>query len=236
MQYIVTAAQVRSYLELNSPGSTSRYSDETIGSNIRAAQSFLEAKCHRFFFNRTAHVWATTTMLQAQVRIPGFRSFSSVTWGGAALTVGLPGNDANASCWAIPESHEGVEYPLYTALQFRPWRTDGSGPWWLSDSGWFDRNLDSPWYPGNQGGGYSFTSMPNDLVIVGDAGYAQGTEPEALMHAIKVLASFYTQRPASIMSDVSITPAFGSLPFTQLPAEVVEFIADWKSGQQVVSV
>ena len=42
---------------------------------------------------------------------------------------------------------------------------------WLADRGWWDKALDSPFYPGNWGGGYAWTSMPDDLVITGDAGF-----------------------------------------------------------------
>jgi hypothetical protein len=236
VNYIVTAGQVRDYLELNSPGSSSKYSDDTIGSNLRAAQSMLEQKTHRFLFDRTAFTWATTTMLMAQVQIPGFRSFTSVSWGGSVLSVGLPGNDLNASCWAIAEQAPGVEFPLYTALQFRAHRAESTMPWWIADPGWFDKGLDMRSYPGNWGGGYAYASMPNDLVILGNAGYAPGTEPDALRHAVKVLASFYTMRPASVMANIMLTAGGAGLTVDQLPPEVIEFVYDWKLGTQVVSV
>lgn len=236
MNLIVTESQVRDYLELNSPGSSSKYSDQTIASNLRAAQSFLESATHRFLFDHPAVTWARTSMLQAQVALPGFRAFTTVTWGGSVMTVGYPGNDTNASCWVLAEEGPGVEFPLYVGMQFRPWRVDNDRPWWLADSQWFDKALDSPFYPGNWGGGYAWTSMPNDLVIVGDGGYAAGTEPEALKHAIKVLASFYTMRPASILADVAITPQGGVLTYSQLPTEAVAFIRDWKIGRQVQSM
>ncbi len=224
MNLIVTSDQVRAYLELNTPGSTSRYSDETINSNIRAAQSTLE-------FN--------TTLLQAQVALPGFRSFSRVTWGTTIMTVGLPDNSVdNPSCWGLWEASPGIpdDSRLIIGLQFRPWRVDNDRPWWYADSQWFDKLLDSPFYPGNWGGGYAFTSMPNDLVITGDGGYAPGSEPEAVKQAVKVLASFYTMRPASILATVAITPQGSVLNYSDLPAEVSQFIADWKIGMQAQSV
>lgn len=236
MNFIVAPDDVRQYLELNSPGSTSKYSDQTIGSNIRSAQSYLEQECHAYFWDHGTVTWSTTSMTQAQVPIPGFRAFTSVTWGTTAMTVGLPGDNSSPSVWAIPEQSPGLDTPLYVALQFRPWRVQDAGPWWLADSGWFDKGLDSPFYPGNYGGGYAFTSMPNDLVIVGDGGYAAGTEPENLRHAVKVLAAFYTMRPASILADVAITPSGGVITYSQMPAEVSEFIADRQSGQQVASL
>ncbi len=148
-------------------------------------------------------------MLQAQIPIPGFRAFTSVTWGGSSLVVGFAAGD-QASCWAIPDP---LNTGTYVALQFRAWRADSDRPWWLADRNWWDKALDSPYYPGNWGGGYAWTSMPDDLVIVGDVGYNsslpvdEGGYPSAFLHCIKVLASFYTMRPASILADVAITPS-----------------------------
>jgi hypothetical protein len=234
---IVSQTAVRDYLELNSPGSSSKYSDETIGSNIRAAQTYLEAECHRFFYDHPNVTVGITTMLAAQVAIPGFRSIASCVWGGATLSVAFPGDgNQTPSAWAILEQSPGVSDPVAVALQFRAWRADSDRPWWYADSQWWDKSLDSPFYPGNRGGGYAWTSMPNDLVIVGDGGYASGNEPFTLLHAVKVLAGFYTMRPASILADVAITPAGGVVTYSQMPAEVVEFVADWKIGQQVASM
>lgn len=229
MPLLVSAASVREYLELNATASTSRYTDSTIGSNIRAATSALEAACSRYFADRTFDVgtpWTTTTMLRAIVSLPGFRTFTSILFGGVTMTV-------DQSCWVIPDAQQtGV----YTGIQFRAFRADGNHSWWRADPGWFDKALDSPFYPGNYGGGYAYTSMPNDLRIAGSAGYAAGSEPDALLHAIKVLAGFYTMRPASILADSAITPQGGVLTYSQMPAEVRQFVADWRAGEQVVSV
>ncbi len=79
--------------------------------------------------------------------------------------------------------------------------------------------------------------MPDDLIVVGDGGYAAGSEPFYLRHAVKVLASFYTQRGPTILADTIITPAGGVMQASRLPGEVDDFIADWKiGGQQVVSM
>jgi|GEM_PF-1595098 len=242
MSLIISTDEVREYLRLNTPGSTSTYSDATIGSNIRAATRFLERRTGRFFLDRPQVKWTIpgATMLQAQVAIPGFRQFTSVTWGGSSLTVGFaPGG--SASCWAIPDA---LNTGVYVALQFRAWRADNDRPWWLANPNWFDQLNDSPYYPGNLGGGFAWTSLPDDLVIVGDGGYDSTVAidtapgyPEDFTHALKVLAAFYTMRPASILADVAITPAGGVLNYTSLPAEVVAFIADNKiGGQQAVSV
>ena len=233
--YIVSPTDVRDYLELNSPGSTSRYTDASIGSNILAAQDYLERRTGRYFVDRPSITWTreNATMLQAQVSIPGFRSFTSVTWGGAALTVGFAAGDT-ASVWALPDA---LNSGIYVALQFRAWRADSDRPWYLADSNWWDKALDNPFYPGNWGGGYAWTSMPDDLVVVGDGGYPAGSEPYFLRHAVKVLAAFYTQRGPTILADTIITPAGGVMQASRLPGEVMDFIADWKiGGQQVVSM
>lgn len=238
MNLIVTAEQVREYLTLNPTSASSRYTDDTINSNIMAAQAFLERRSRRFLYDHPAETWATTTLLQAQVALPGFRSFSSVTWGGAALTVATPLVDTpNPSAWGLLEPGEGIpdDQRLVVALQFRPWRRDGDRAWWYADKLWWDKGLDSPFYPGNYGGGFAWTSMPNDLVIVGDGGYAPGSEPWEVRHVIKVLAAWYTMRPASIMSDVAATPGGGQLQYQELPPEVGAFLAGFKHGTQAQS-
>lgn len=236
MTYLAVSTQaVRDYLELNATPSSSRYSDATIGSNVRSAQWYLEHKTGRFFLDRPGTTWTIpgATLLRAQVALPGFRAFTSVQWGGASLTVGFAAGDS-ASAWAIPDL---LNTGVYTALQFRAWRVDSDPHWYWADRSWWDKALDSPYYPGNWGGGYAWTSMPDDLVITGDGGYAQGSEPDIFLHVVKVLAGFYTMRPASILADVAITPAGGVLNYTRLPSEVVEFVADWKlGGDQVVSM
>lgn len=238
MNYIVTPEQVRAYLELNQPGSTSRYTDETIGSNIRAAQSDLETVCRRFFYDHPGITWATTTMLAAQVALPGFRTFTSCTWGGATISIAVPGDgNQSPSAWGLWEQTPGTsDNPLVIGLQFRAWRVDNDMPWYFADRLWWDKMLDSPFYPGNYGGGYAWTSMPNDLVIVGDGGYAAGTEPEAVKDAVKVFAAWKTIRPAGLLGGIGITPGGGSTDYSTLPAEVRDFIADWSIGQQAASM
>lgn len=238
MNYIVTPAQVRDYLELNSPGTSSRYSDETIGSNIRTAQSDLEATCRRFFYDHPGVTWATTTMLQAQVAIPGFRTITTCTWGGATISVAVPGDgNQSPSAWGLWEQTAGTaDNPLVVALQFRAWRVDNDMPWYFADRLWWDKALDNPFYPGNYGGGYAWTSMPNDLVIVGDGGYAAGTEPEAVKDAVKVYAAWKTVRPSGVMGGFAVTPEAGVIDYSHLPPEVRSFVADWRIGTQASSV
>ena len=228
---VISAKQVRDYMRLESPPSASTYSDETIGSNILAAQRKLEQETHRYLIDRPAITWTTTTMIRAQVPVPGFRTFDTVTWGGASLVVGFRSQDL-ASCWAIPDT---LMTGTYVALQFRAWRADNDAPWWLTDRLWFDKLLDSPFFPGNRGGGYAWTSMPDDLVVTGNAGWAQGSEPYDFLQAVKAMAAWYTMRPSSLMADIALTPS-GTAQYGQFPPEVASFIADYKIGQQVVSV
>lgn len=230
---LVSAADVRAYLSLNSAASTSQYTDGTIGSNILSAQSMLETATGRWFVDRPTAQFVTTSMLRPQVYIPGFRSFTSVTWGGSTLQVNLPG-ETNGSVWPLPDP---LMTGVYIGLQFRAIRADpGGAPWWIVDSQWFDKALDSPYYPGNYGGGYYYSSMPNDLIVEGAGGYDTTAVPNEALHAILVCASFYTMRPASLLSDVAITPQGGVLTYSQLPAEVQQFIAKWKLGEQMTSV
>lgn len=239
MTLLVSAADVRTYLDNVSATSSDQYSDGTIGSNILAAQSSLEQATGRFFVPRTFTSlipYKVTTQTVPQVALPGFRTFTTVTWAGTEVVIDV--NDSvNATVWGIPDLQQtGV----YIGIQFRPYRV-GPGPWWLAYPDWFDRNLDSPWYAANYWGNGS--SLPNDLLIVGAAGYdpslapgVAGSVPFAVLHAIKVLAAFYTMRPASILADVAITPQGGILNYSQMPAEVRDFISAWQAGTQAVSV
>ena len=242
MTLLIDVQSVRDYLVLNAVPSTSQYTDATISSNIEAAQSELEQACSRYFAPRTytaQNPWRKTTMYAPVVSIPGFRSFTTVSWSGSILAVDA--NDpVNPGLWALPDA---LNTGVYTALQFRPYRSD-YGYWWLSDPLWFDKNLDSPFYPGNYGGGVAYTSMPNDLLIVGEAGYdpdlAQGiygSPPPAVLQAVKALASWHTMRPASVFSDVATTPQSNTLPYSSFPPEVQSFIASWTlAGPGMVSV
>lgn len=241
MSTIISVQSVRDYLQLASPGSNSQYSDGTIGSNIRAATSYLEQATHRILAQQTGVTYRTTSMGRAIVPIPGFSTLTSVVYQGATQTIGYDVNSSGASCWAITDP---LMTGVYVAIQFRAYRADGFGmgvpgtPYgpWIANSNWYDQAADSPFYPANLGGGYFYGSMPNDVIVTGNAGYATGSEPESVLHAVKVLASFYTMRPASILADTAITPQGGVLTYSQLPSEVRQFIADWTIGQQVVSV
>lgn len=223
----LSVGQVLEYMALNQPGSTSQYSSATVGSNIRSAAAALEKATQRWFLDRPAVTWTTTTNGRAQVYIPGFRSFTSVTIQTAPLVTGN-------SYWALPDAQNSG---IYTGMQLRAFTSQSRDPArpWLANPNWFDVNADSPWYPANYGGAYAQSSLPNDLVIVGDGGYLDADLPEPYLEAVKIFAAFKTMRPASLLADVAITPQGGVINYSQMPAEVQAFIANWRIGETAVS-
>ncbi len=231
MTMFCSAADVRSYLDLNATPSTSQYTDQTIESNIRAASYTLERATGRWLADRPNVTATFTTQGRAELFIHGFRSVSSVTLQGAALL-------ANQSYWL----HEDAQATgIYLAIQLRVFRQWNTGPRpWLSNPQWFDRGLDDPYFPGNYGGGWTYSSLPNDLVIVGDGGYLDANLPEPIRQASKILAAFYTMRPASILADVAITPQGGVLNYSQMPPEIAAgllgFVNQWRVSEAAVSV
>ena len=227
MTLTVSAAQVRAYLSLEAgnPTNSPSKSTEQIESNILAAQEVLERATGRWFVNRPATTYTATTMLRAIVPVPGFRAFTSVSAYGSALVV-------NQAVWPLPDAQNSG---IYTALQFRPFRGD-LHEWWIANPQWWDAALDNPFYPGNYGGGYAWTSLPNDMVVVGDGGYAPGSEPFSWLLAVKQLAAFYTLQPAALLAATIVTPQGGVISYADLPDTVVNFINSWRTGQQAVSV
>lgn len=242
MTLLVTAAQVRTYLDNVSVSTSDQYSDETIGSNVLAAQSSLEQALGRYLVPRTfttVSPWYGTSSNRQQMPLPGFRTVTSLTKSGAALT-------ANAGYWLVPDIQQtgvytGVAFRAATGPEFWPGQPGTPYGPWITNPAWFDLAADSPFYPANVGGAIYLTSLPNDIVIEGTAGYdptladgTQGFPPYAVLHAIKILAAFYTMRPASILADVAITPQGGVLNYSQMPAEVRDFIASWKGGTNMM--
>lgn len=214
---IITEQSVRDYMELNSPGSTSKYSDATLGSNIRASQAMLERWTSRRFEDASATLKFSTDG-RAFMPIPGLRTATTVTLQGTTL-------DADSTYYLLPDAQQtGV----YTGIQFRAFRTTGTtGPWWLSNPEWFDRNLDHPHYPANRGGQ---TSLPNDLSIAGSWGWTDALMPEPVRHTTKVLAEFLTLRGGASVLGGLIRPGGDVVDLSQFPIEVQAFVADWKVG------
>ena len=215
MTAFITASALRAYLELNAVPSSSKYDDGTLGSNIRAASSFLQRRTGRQFENQTSTTKLFTTHGRASIALPGLRTASSVSLQGSALT-------ADQTYWLQPDSQQSG---LYTGIAFRAYGRSS----YLSSPDWFDRNLDRLW---ERYGGYY--SLPNDLSITGDWGYTD--PPDELMHATKVLAAYYTKRPDSVLASVATTVEGTTLDYSSLPPEVTEFIAGWSIGEQVVTV
>ena len=211
----ISEADVRAYLDVT--GTSGAYSTTLIASNIRASAAFLERATGRQFERQNNATKTFTTNGAAALAIPDLRNVDSITQQGAALTV-------DESYWLIADNRG-----IYSAVQFRAFGS-GRGSSYLSNPQWFDRNLDRDWA---RYGAYS--SLPNDLVIVGDWGH--DPYPPDFLHALKVLAAWYTRRPASLLGGSLITPEGNQIDYSALPAEVQAFIANWgRSGAQLVAV
>lgn len=206
----IDAAQVRAYLDVD--GTTRAYGEELVTSNIRAALSFIERETGRQFENQPATTKTFTTNGAAAVDIPDARAITSVTLQGATL-------DLDASYWKITDN-KGA----YTTIQLRPFGSRGVG--YKTNPEWFDRNLDRDYFR------YGYSSLPNDLVIVADWGYSP--YPNDFLFAVKVLAAWYTRRPASLLANAAATPEGNFLQYGELPPEVTSFITSWKLGGSVV--
>lgn len=213
----VTVAQVREYLDVE--GTTGKYSDGLIGSNIRAAASFIEHATGRQFEEQVTATKSFTTNGMAAMRIPDLQSVSSATLQGVTL-------DADESYWLIADSRQTGNY---TGIQFRAFG-QGGVPSYRSNPEWFDRNLDRDFYR------YGTTSLPNDLVIVGTWGYDINSMPHDFLMAVKALAAWYTRRPASVMANVAFTPDGNVLNYAEFPPEFSAFVPLWRLGAMLVAV
>lgn len=213
MTAFIDEQSVRDYLGVT--GTTGSYSTAQLGSNIRAASYFLQKETGRQFEAQSATTKKFTTDGRAQLSIPDIRTVSSLTLQGAAQT-------ADAGYWLVPDR---MNSGIYVAVQLRQYDTGALG--YLANPQWFDRNLDRDWARGR-------TSLPNDLSITGDWGWA--TYPEPLLHATKLLAGWYTLRPSSVLANVSVTAEGTERRYGDLPPEVVSFIEQWRLGDQAVGI
>ena len=211
MPAFVNASNVRAYAGIE--GISEPWSEHNLSSNIRAASAFLQKRTGRQFELQLATTKTFTTNGEAYINIPDLRSTTGITLNGAAQTSGTDYH-------LIPDHHQtGV----YIGIQFRGF---GRSMDYRSRSDWFDRNLDRyRWMVGSE---------PNDLSITGDWGHSP--YPEELMHATKVLAAWYTRRPDALLGGVSVTAGGTEVDLGALPAEVRQFIEDWKLSAQVVGV
>jgi hypothetical protein len=207
----ISEADVRAYLDVT--GTSGAYTTTLIGSNIRAAASFLERATGRQFERQNNTTKTFTSNGAAALAIPDIRNIDTISLQDSALTV-------DESYWLIADNRG-----IYSAVQFRAFGT-GGGLSYLSNPQWFDRNLDR-W--GNVG------SLPNDLVITGDWGH--DPYPHDFLHAVKVLAAWYTRRPSSLLGGAVITPEGNQIDYSALPVEVQQFLANWgRAGSQLVAV
>ena len=217
---LCTVLQVREYIALYTVSSSSKYTDSTIGSNIRAAGAWMERRTGRIFGNQSATTKKFTTNGKPSILLPGLRTATTVTLDGSALT-------ADETYWLLPDAQQTG---LYTGIQFRAWSTGGA-PWYLGVPDWWDRGLDMP------GGSSAGGSLPNDLSILGDWGYVDdATMPEEVRHTAKVLAAYFTKRPDAILGGALATPEGGVVDLSQFPIEVQSFVSDWRIEQGVEAV
>ena len=220
----VTAADVRGYL--NTAVMTGQFSNESLGSNVRAASGYLQSRTGRQFAPLATTTKLFTTEGRTYLTIPDLRTTTSVTLNGVALV-------ANTGYYLIPDRQNPT---IFTGIQFRAFNPPGAPGgrkqnWWHGHPDWFDRGYDLP----NRRGWADESSLPNDLAI-GPGEWGWNPYPDELLHATKVLAAFYAKRPDSVLADVEITPEGGARYFRGLPLEIREFITDWALGEQVVSV
>jgi hypothetical protein len=207
----VSAEQVRTYLDITS--TSGQFSDALIGSNIRAAASFLQRETSRQFEPQTTTKTFTTNGV-SYLAIPDLRSASAVSLQSTTLI-------ATETYHLIPDAQQSG---VYTGIQFRAFGRD-----YRSNPDWFDRNLDV--YAAR---GYDMSSLPNDLSITGDWGHSP--LPDEFRDAVLIYAAFKTRRPASVLANSQITPEGNQLNYSQLPPEVAAFIESWRAGSQLVSI
>jgi hypothetical protein len=211
----IVPQDIRNYLSVT--GTTGRYSDQSIGSNIRAAQSFLARATGRQFLPQIASTKVFTTEGRAFIQIPDLRTASTVSLQGAALS-------ANASYWLVPDvANDGI----YLGIQFRQFnRLD-----YKSNPEWFDRNLDSWLYLGRES---NWGSLPNDLTITGDWGW--DPYPDDYITSWTEEAAYRVKLADAVLARVSISPEGNVLDYSQHPRSVRDFIELYRLTEQAVMV
>ncbi len=216
MPSFVSAADVRGYM--GTTNTTGVWSEASLGSNIRAASTFLERRTGRQFEALTGSAKTFTTDGRTYLVIPDLRVATSVTLNGAALT-------ADTTYYLMPDRHDPT---MFTGIQFRAFQGRSDAPSWSHGGTWFDYGFDLP----NRASPVSDSSLPNDLIITGNWGWSP--LPDDLLQATKVLAAYYTKRPDSVLADVQITPEGAALIYKNLPFEVKEFVMDWALGERII--
>lgn len=215
MTFPLDATTVRAYMDLSTDG-TSKYSDTTIGSNIRTAVAQLERKTGRKLADVTATLTFSTDGATSIV-IPGLRTATSVTRQGATLVAG-------STYFLQPDAQQtGV----FTGIAFRGYSRPDD---YRSNPEWFDRGLDSPFYQRN----YARGGLPNDLVITGSWGYS--TQPDESLMAVKILTAYLTKLADTNEAGFISTPGGGAFDLNSWPIDVVSFVEDWSILGRVASV
>jgi len=212
----ISAGDVRTYANLDS--TTGRYSDAAIGSNILAAQTFLEQKTGRLFTPQTG-ARKFTTENRAAISIPDVRSVTSVVLNGTSLTDG-------ETYWLLPDRTFGGT-GIYTGIQFRSFGRTRER-WYLAVPDWWDRGLDMSRQ-------YEQASLPNDLVITSSQ-WGWDPAPGDVRHAAKVLAAWMTKRADALLGNAVQTPDGSVLDFSRFPPEVNAVIETYRAAEQVVGV
>lgn len=217
MPAFITAEQLREYLDTEL--TDRKYATGRLQSNIRAASAFLQRETSRQFEVQDDTLKTFTSHGRAQFNIPDLRTATTVSKSGGELA-------ADSGYWLLPDRYS---QDIFTSIQFRVFQPFPEGPWYLHDAGWFDKGLDF----GNAAG-RSWTSLPNDLTILGDWGW--DTLPDELELATKVLAGYYTKRPDSLLSGSSVSQDGTYRDYSNLPIEVQDFVRDWNLGDMMVAV
>jgi hypothetical protein len=228
---VIDPVSVRDIMRLNNPPLDTGYSNATIGSNIRASASYLERTCQRIFVDQPNTTKTFTTEGRAAFYIPGIRAVTTVNWSSSPLTFSMPPLNDGA-VWFLPDAQQDG---IYTGVQMRVFQSYGQRGY-MADPLYYDKGSDSPYAPWNRGGGVMSHTLPNDLAITGDWGYAAADLPEEYLLATKLLASFLTVLPPSILAEVIITPAGGVMNVAGMPAFVPKFIEEWRLGTQATII
>lgn len=224
---IVSPQVVRDLMAIN-VDATSRYTDATIGSNVRTSLEFIEQASGRYFADRPGITLVLTTSGQAAVALPGLRTITAVSWMDTPL-------DLDQTYWTYPDA---LGSGLIMAVGVRPFVARPGSPVWLSSPQWFDRGLDLHRYPADwDTGPWDQGSLTGDLVVSGDGGYAAGAYPDALLDAVKIMAAWKTKRPDAIYSGGFGTAEGSVFDLSELPVEVQRFVKLWRvGGTQAVSL
>ena len=200
---VLTPAQVRDYLSITA--TTGQFSNDLIGSNVSAAAAFLARRTSRQFEWQGSNVSKVfSTEGRAYLTIPGLISATSVTHQGTTLI-------ENETYWLM---RDRLQSGVFTGIQIRPYGLRD----FRSNSEWFDRGLDLP-----EAWGRSMT--PNDLDITGQWGHIP--LPDEFLHAVLVLAGYYTKRPDAVLSGGIQTPEGGIFDLSNLPVEITTFVGEW---------